>query len=424
MNTLESRLRRELPELADALAATDESALFAPLPEHAPGGPRRAARRSSARAVAAGLAAAMVAVLLGGLFVLRGFESSETVPRAPEGFGTWSAMPDAPIVARPFAVSAWTGEEAVFWAGSSLSRGFAFTDGAAYDPATNTWRTMKVPGWGHPGLTGVYFGGQLFALAKGGGTRVDPVSGTWVDLPPVDDMYLVATVATDDAIWGLGPTLANRAGQPDLAAARYDPSTDAWVDASVFEGTGRTAEILAALGRLDAQVVWTGQEILAWHGADGGLAFDPSSGLWRTVEPARLPSGTPSDGLLTVTDAGVALLAEVERTVDGATWDVAVHAGGDWVWRGARFPGATLESVTIAAAGDWVVLFSPEQGPVTVHAPTGAWRVHDEGPLAGLTAPNVVWTGSQLVVWGGVASAVGDRNPLATGATWTPPGRS
>ena len=138
-------------------------------------------------------------------------------------------MAEAPIEPRPYAVAAWTGSRVVFWAGSSLSRGFAYTDGALYDPTTDSWEAMAVPGWGHPGLTSVFFDGELYALAKGGGTRFDPVAGEWRDLPPVEGMFLAAAVATDDGIWGLGPADLDPAGQPDLAIARYLADDDMWV---------------------------------------------------------------------------------------------------------------------------------------------------------------------------------------------------
>ena len=96
---------------------------------------------------------------------------------------------------------------------------------------------MNVPGWGHPGLTSAFFDGELYALAKGSGTRFDPIAGEWIDLPMVEGMFLVATVATDDAVWGLGPAGVNSVGQPDLAIARYDPTSDSWVYGPVFEGT-------------------------------------------------------------------------------------------------------------------------------------------------------------------------------------------
>ncbi len=121
-------------------------------------------------ATAAVAAVALIAAIAIPAFWLRGSDAVDDAsePPPPDNFGTWAEMAQAPITSRPHAVSVWSGTEAVFWAGSNLDRDFAYTDGAAYDPPTNTWRSIPVPGWGHPGLTGVFFDGGLYALAKGG----------------------------------------------------------------------------------------------------------------------------------------------------------------------------------------------------------------------------------------------------------------
>ncbi len=68
---------------------------------------------------------------------------------------------------------------------------------------------------GHPTYTK-----HLTGPPKGGGTRFDPTDGTWTDLPQVEGMWLEATVATDKAVWGLGPAASNPEGQPDVAIAQ------------------------------------------------------------------------------------------------------------------------------------------------------------------------------------------------------------
>lgn len=432
MSTIEERLREQLPQLAEALTRKPVQAGVVSTSRPVGSGidlgsTDRPRRRRSGRVLAAGVAAAAVLLLVGGLFAFArgdgGGDSDLAASSAepPTDFGLWRPIADGPIEARPYAASAWTGTEAVFWAGSSLSRGFAYSDGAAFDPTTDSWRRLTVPGWGHPGLSSVFFDGELYALAKGGGTRFDPVNGTWVDLPEVDDMYLAAAVATDDAVWGLGPTSVNPAGQPDVAIARYEPSTESWVYSRVFEGTDETSAIVAGLTQLETQVIWAGEEIVAWNGTQGGLAFDPATEQWRTITPPTVASGAPTDGMLAVTDAGVALLAEVDRVNGQSQWDVALRVGEEWSWRDSRIPIQSPDTVSVVAAGDWVVIFSELDDPITVHVPSGEWMKHDNGPLAGLTAPNAVWTGTQLVVWGGVANPINDTTETSTGAIWTPP---
>jgi hypothetical protein len=122
----------------------------------------------------------------------------------------------------------------------------------------------------------------------------------------------------------------------------------------------------------------------------------------------------------TITDAGLTALVEV--TEAGRTSvRLATQVDDGWAWQPDELPVSDLDALTLAAAGDWLVLLAPDRGPVTVHVPTGSWWAHDDGPLAGLAAPAAVWTGEQLVVWGGVASATAEQPQPAEGAIWTPP---
>ena len=55
----------------------------------------------------------------------------------------WRVLPDAPIPSRPYASGVWTGTELLVWGGYDVSTDGHVTgadDGAAYDPATDTWR--------------------------------------------------------------------------------------------------------------------------------------------------------------------------------------------------------------------------------------------------------------------------------------------
>ena len=353
------------------------------------------------------------------------------VDSGPAVHGTWSVLPEAPIPARAHAVSAWTGEEAVFWAGTNLDRSFAHTDGAAYDPEAGSWRQLVVPEWGHPGLSGAFFDGELYALAKGGGSRIDPVAGVEADLPPVEGMYLAATVATDDSIWGLGPTgFTGGQADPTVTIARYEPATDSWTYGPTYEAGSDEAAIVQGLTTLDSSVHWTGTEIVVWEGTIGGLAFDPSTGTWRAIASPLRARQT----VATTTGAGLTVLAGFDNP-SGST-DVLVYVLDGLVWRwvtpfeqvsdtpseelsAADFRTLTVTtfgSLTVTGSSDWLVVFEAERPPVTIHLPSQVWSRHNEGPLAGLQAPNTVWAGDSLLVWGGVSSD--DEAPA--GVKWTP----
>ncbi|MDA3040858.1 MAG: hypothetical protein O3C27_15275, partial [Actinomycetota bacterium] len=418
MTPLEQRLRADLPELADALLAhrataprlpTESSELLDALP--AP--PRRATSILRVLVGAAATVSIVAALMLIGNRLTGRSDPTRietTNAAAPAHFGTWSPLAEAPIEPRSYAVTAWTGSRAVFWAGSNIARNAAYEDGAMYDPATDSWEEMSVPGWGHPGLTSAFFDGELYALAKGGGTRFDPIAGEWRDLPQVDGMFLAATVASDETIWGLGPAASNVIGQPDLAIARFDPADDTWSYGPVWEPSTEQSAIVSGLSRLESSAVWIGNEVFVCGRTGGCVAFDPSNETWRSIPPA---SKADAPSVTVVTELGLTMLVQ---SGDGSTAYVEVLSETGWERRVSELQVGNFETVTTAAAGEWLAIFASEEPPLVVHLPTGAWQVAPDARLAGVQAPNTVWTGGELLVWGGRS----DDPSRVGGARWTP----
>ncbi len=94
---------------------------------------------------------------------------------------TWRTLSESPLSPR-LVGGVWTGSELLVTAGrSSNSDGMmAYADGAAYDPATDTWRPLT-DGPAHPGFQMAWDGASLYLFAKGGVTRYEPASDTWVE---------------------------------------------------------------------------------------------------------------------------------------------------------------------------------------------------------------------------------------------------
>ena len=94
---------------------------------------------------------------------------------------TWRMLSASPLSPR-LVGGIWTGTELLITAGrSSNSNGMmAYGDGAAYDPATDTWRTLA-DGPAHPGFEMAWDGTVLYLFAKGGMTRYVPSIDTWID---------------------------------------------------------------------------------------------------------------------------------------------------------------------------------------------------------------------------------------------------
>lgn len=426
MTALEDRLRTEMPELADALIArarvrdaevpvpVDVAVDAVPVAGH--GGLSRRQVLVGGAAAAAVATAAVVAARVGVFDSSREATRLDAVsePTLPPTFGSWASMAAAPIAPRPFAVAGWTGSRTAFWAGSDLSRMVAYTDGALYDPATDSWSPMAVPGWGHPGLSSTVFQGALYTVAKGRATVIDPEVGRWRDLPAVAGMLLSSVVATGDAVWGLGPASVDRGGPPDIAIARYVPGEDRWLAGPIVRGSADQAAIVAGMRVLETAVVWSGDEVVVC-GPDGScVGFDPVVQTWRTVAAVADAVGPP---IAVASDVGAVIVVPTRGSPSSVAVDVLSRDG--WTRRAAGIPVEQFDTATAVAAGEWLVVFAKAQPPIVVDLRTGAWRADSSVPITGVQAPNAVWTGRQLVVWGG--QPLGPTSP--TGAVWTPPSR-
>jgi hypothetical protein len=98
---------------------------------------------------------------------------------------TWRTLAPSPLSARRVR-GVWTGKEMIVDAGSTGgepitgNNELALADGGAYDPATDTWRTIS-EGLAHPGFVPVWTGSKVVMFAKGGAVVYDVASDKWID---------------------------------------------------------------------------------------------------------------------------------------------------------------------------------------------------------------------------------------------------
>ena len=279
--------------------------------------------------------------------------------------GNWIAMAPSPLGSRVGHTATWTGSELVVFEGAPVGQAAAVSasdiDGAAYDPATDTWRGIADapinPRSGHVAVwTGeevMVFGGSRVFEHNASAALYDPVADSWrLSSPsPLDRAYgLTAAVwtGTEAVIWsGTGPE--------DVVA--YDPVTDEW---RLLPG--------APAGMRSASAVWTGEEMLVLGLSDdfseqiGGLALDVEEERWTILPPS------PQDFAATVSA----------------------------VWTGTSA----------------VVVGGPRDAVGAVWTPsTGTWQELPASPQQAISGHAAAWVGDALLVWGGQ----GDGSPLATG---------
>ncbi len=188
----------------------------------------------------------------------------------------------------------------------------------------------------------------------------------------------VAVAAVAFAVFGAAGAFALRAFERTTAAASTHTSEVTDPLGSIPIGWTELPTAPATLpGAAD---LWTGSELLVWGGSHArsqdytpsaeGFSFDPVARAWTSVPPAPLPG---SDAL--------------------AAW-----TGTEAIFVGVGDDPATLQGEA----------FDPE---------TRTWRVLPPSPLTPRTGAVVVWTGSEVIVWGG-----GDRGDPSNqnGAAYDP----
>ncbi|MPZ70971.1 MAG: hypothetical protein GEU71_15820, partial [Actinobacteria bacterium] len=96
-----------------------------------------------------------------------------------------------PLKGRHYHSATWTGSEVVFFGGYNYHR--SFRDGAAYDPALDSWRRIPRAPVGARFLHGalwtgtkllVFGGTEAWRMSHGDGALFDPVTNQWERLVP------------------------------------------------------------------------------------------------------------------------------------------------------------------------------------------------------------------------------------------------
>jgi N-acetylneuraminic acid mutarotase len=196
----------------------------------------------------------------------------------------------------------WTGTEVLYWGGlSDLAAVTCLTDGGAYNPTTDTWRTMSFKG--APLLRGartpIWTGDEM--LLWGGsscdgtpspravyddGAAYNPTTDSWRTLskkgaPSARHLYVAVWTGTEMIIWGGDESGASEPKDYKLLndGYAYNPKTDSWRTLSK-KGAPESNNV--------ANHDWTGTELLLWGGSPNETmaAYNPKKDSWRSINPA------------------------------------------------------------------------------------------------------------------------------------------
>jgi len=189
----------------------------------------------------------------------------------------WQEIARSPL-AGPHAMGVWTGSEAILWSSDEQGHQAA----AAYDPATDRWRSLPDPPVGDinvPDRQMVWTGSEALIL----GTTGDDPEGEIAVYEPATDSWRRGSppprpLNSGDAVW-TGKEMIY-VGQPSTLMA-YAPLTDSWRD---LRGP------VPGAGGGDLTVAWTGTHLFVGGGdtPEAGL-YDPRLDAWEALPDAPVP---------------------------------------------------------------------------------------------------------------------------------------
>jgi hypothetical protein len=292
-----------------------------------------------------------------------------------------------------------------------------------------------------------------------------PATRTWARLAP--GPAWVAVESSDIAVW-----TGSRMLVFGLTNGAYDPAANHW--APVRGPDGPTSSVLG----------WTGRQLLMWlgtccgGGSDTAEAYSPAANSWHMLPASPLRTRAAASGTWTGKDlvvGGFTSAPSLARTLrDGAAYNPVTrkwrkitpmpldHWGATAVWDGKEvlfiggFTGAPGTGIRLAvrdlaydpAANRWRWLpkvayprsgfaavwtgrqvlvwggltaanIPPPHGEAYTPA-TGRWTTLPAASPRGRADPTAVWTGRQMIIWGGYLPGVSHPTTFTDGAAYTP----
>lgn len=377
--------------------------------------------------------------------------------------GVWTPISTVGAPQARFAHSAvWTGTEMIVWGGqTSGAQGGIDTvlaTGGRYNPSTDTWSSMAanfnlnvappiggldarrghMAFWNNAGNEMLIFNGfsvaQTFGAAAGGnapvalaGRRYNLTTNAWSDMS-VSGFFFSANAV---GVWSGTEMLIY-----DTSAVigwRYNPGTNAWAIMPIIPNLPAPPAIPFNFSGLSA--VWSGTEMIIWGGANGGVysnagyRFNPAgaagAGTWTNMSVNGAPTARANHSAVFIggkmviwggdTNTGPPALVTVSLN-DGGRYDPATDT---WQGISAASVPPSRASATVTAAGSKMIVWAGMQ--TAAGFPGGAmkflkqggsylpgtdvWSVFSNGSPAPRFGHSALWTGTELIVWGGTVSS-------------------
>jgi hypothetical protein len=209
---------------------------------------------------------------------------------------------------RPQLLIVWTGAEVLVWDATDRDEALWKTidggRGAAYDPAADRWRRLPRSPLSYRTRAIVAWTGRLLLVIAGAcgdegrircqdGAAYDPAANTWTPIPAPAGGALApeaAAVWTGSELIIWSSTTSRDGRSTSNAASAYNPRGRRW----------RALPPAPITPRRLAAAVWAGDRLLVWGGIrnlpdnkldypDDGAAYDPRGNRWRPLAKAPVP---------------------------------------------------------------------------------------------------------------------------------------
>ena len=291
----------------------------------------------------------------------------------------------------------------IVWGGVGSSA--PLSDGSAYDPGTNSWTPISStkapsPRYLHSAIwTGskmIVWGGwtsvenatplvRSYGVVEGAGAVntgaiYDPQTNSWASMstvkaPTPRGEQVAVWTGSKMIVWGGDDGTSNDLNDGGI----YDPATDTWTPTSL-NGAPSARDYHAA--------VWSGSKMIVWGGYGNATADTNTGGVFDPISNTWTPTSVNSAPL-------------------GRSWPTAVWTGARMIiWGGYADLAEPPQEIYYSNGGLYDPVANGWSAMTTTGAPSGRFN-HTS-----------VWTGSQMITWGGFDSSGFVVN---TGGVYTPP---
>jgi N-acetylneuraminic acid mutarotase len=305
--------------------------------------------------------------------------------------------------------------------------------GAAYDPATETWSRLSDVSSGNPyGYVSVWTGKEMVAFSALGSYAYAPQTGLWRQLPTGGGFGgVLAWTGRELIAWGGGCC-----AEASNTGGAYNPVTNKWRKLARSPLAPSQAPVGAWTGR-ELVIVVSGLELDVSSkpyppSYARAAAYNPRTNTWRRIAPTpelRFWSGASAiwDGREVLFVGGAQAtskglpgrLARVPLAYNPKTnrWRRLAPMETGRVDFAAVWTGKQLLVWGGQAGTRQFRIQRPPRG-FAYNPATDRWSRLPQAPLRGRVDPVAVWTGRAMIIWGG--GGLPEYRSFTDGASFTP----